>query len=191
MTLTWNHLIIKRERIPTIVHRQLVSLSVQVSFVWECVCMWLWKWATKRRFSRFSFPVHGLSVMVPELNRRMRSRERNEGEGWVGERRTSEQQRAAGAIIPPNAPCLSHVCSGSLVSGRLSALMQKVTWVIKCSSQGWGDSSGCLSSVATLGYRPLRAAAAATFFCRWISRARPTVSLVVMYYVTGSVLSGQ
>lgn len=61
------------------------------------------------------------------------------GAGWVGDGRTSKQQRAAGAIIPPNAPCLPHVCSGSLVSGRLSALMQKVTWVIKCSSQGWGQ----------------------------------------------------
>lgn len=58
---------------------------------------------------------------------------------WVGESWTSKQQRTAGAIIPPNAPCLPHVCSGSLVSGRLSALMQKVTWVIKCSCQGWGQ----------------------------------------------------
>lgn len=67
--------------------------------------------------------------------------------GWTGQRGTSKQQRAAGAIIPPNARCLPQVCGGSLVSGRLSALMQKVTLVIKCSSQGWGwgaAQAGCL-----------------------------------------------
>lgn len=64
---------------------------------------------------------------------------------WVGEWGvywTSQQQRAAGVIILPNAPCLPPVCplsAPALVSGRLSALMQKVTWVIKCSSQGWGQ----------------------------------------------------
>lgn len=58
-----------------------------------------------------------------------------EGSGRVGEGWTSQQQRAVGVIIPPNAPCLHHVCGG-----RLSALMQKVTWVIKCSRQGWGKA---------------------------------------------------
>lgn len=58
-------------------------------------------------------------------------------EGWAGRRRTSKQLRAVGVIIPPNAPCLPPVCCGSPVSGRLSALMQKVTWVIKWPSQGF------------------------------------------------------
>ncbi len=152
----------------------------------ECVC--LWKWATDGRLSGLSLPVDGLSVAVPGLDRRVRRRgERMPREAWVAEGRTSKQQRAAGAIIPPNAPCLPHVCSGSLVSGRLSALMQKVTWVIECSSQRWGQHRppvlyGCCGPSFAQSSGAILSLIQQSLACR---------VAVVIHYVRRPVLSAQ
>lgn len=84
--------------------------------------------AAKARFAVSSSAASGFCVVL--------QRKPGRGGGWAGKRQTSKQQRALGAIIPPNAPRLPPVCRGSRVSGRLSALMRKVTWMIKCPSQG-------------------------------------------------------
>lgn len=118
--------------------------------------------------------------------------------GCVGEGEALKQQRAAGAIIPPNAPCLPCVCRGSLVSGRLSALLRKVTWAIKCSPQGWvffgggWGRIGCLSSLAAVGLGWLGAAVDSGGVLSLIQQSPLCASgRVVMHYVTDSVMSGQ
>lgn len=149
MALTWNHLImsfIKKRKDP---HYCLQSVCVFVCTGLNCVRVCLHVtvkvgyWGEVFWFQLASgWPLCNCARAEQadeELRKEGRGGDVGGGQGWVGERRTSKQQRAEGAIIPPNAPCLSYVCSGSLVSGRLSALMQKVTWVIKCSSQGWGQ----------------------------------------------------
>ena len=143
-------------------------MSVSLAeYAWECVCVWLWKWATDGRFSGFSLPVDGLSVAMPGPGRRVRRGEgRGErggeaggggGSGRAGEGRTSEQQRAAGAIIPPNAPCLQPCLqwlSGewqiecthakgylgdqvpfSGVGAAQAACLQRPVWTLVCSVQ--------------------------------------------------------
>lgn len=142
---------LKRESSQSSLYIHSVCLCL-VSFVWERVCMLHRKRATKRRLFFLLSACHWTVCSSARAGlvwgvwsggwwgflRRG---------GWTGQRGTSKQQRAVGAIIPPNARCLPQVCGGSLVSGRLSALMQKVTLVIKCSSQGWGwgaAQAGCL-----------------------------------------------
>ncbi|KAK9542407.1 hypothetical protein VZT92_000272 [Zoarces viviparus] len=81
--------------------------------------MWLWlrKWATEGRFCWFQ-----LASGRPLCSS---ARAGREGRGELARDGHQNNKRAAGVIIPPNAPCLPRVCSGSLASGQIECTHAK------------------------------------------------------------------